>query len=160
MKPKLFIDSDVLMDVLAKRQPFYADSAAVLSLAEQELVQAFSTPLVISNIYYILRKLTTKEIAIKGIRKLRTFLNIIPVDLGHVDRAITSNFKDMEDAIQYYASLDAEINFLITRNTAHFKLEIPVYTPHEFLIFFDLHGKGINSKFEALNPKQILNSND
>ena len=78
MKPKLFIDSDVLIDILGNRQPFYPDSAAVLSLAEQELVQAYSTPLVISNIYYILRKLTTKENAVKGIRKLRTFLNIIP----------------------------------------------------------------------------------
>ena len=142
MKPKLFIDSDILIDVLGKRQPFYPDSAAVLSLAEQELVQACSTPLVISNIYYILRKLTTKEIAIKGIRKLRTFLNIIPVDQGHIDRAITSNFKDLEDAIQYYASLDAGINFLITRNTVHFKrIEIPVYTPHEFLIFFEYMDK-------------------
>ncbi len=135
MKPKLFIDSDVLIDVLAQRHPFYLDSASILSLPELGRVHCYTTPVVISNIFYILRKLSAKSQALNGIRKIRMIVNIIPVTQDHIDKAITSNFQDLEDAIQYYASLDASIDYIITRNTAHFKrLEIPVYTPQEFLM--------------------------
>ena len=135
MKTKLFIDSDVLIDVLAQRHPFYSDSARILSLSELGKVLCYTSPVVISNIFYILRKLSTKSQALNGIRKIRMIVNIIPVTQDHIDKAISSNFQDLEDAIQYYASLDAGIDYIITRNKKPFKrLEIPACTPHEFLL--------------------------
>jgi predicted nucleic acid-binding protein len=135
MKTKLFIDSDVLIDVLAERHPFYSDSARILSLSELGQVLCYTTPVVISNIFYILRKLSTKSQALNGIRKIRMIVNIIPVTQAHIDKAISANFQDLEDAIQYYASLDASIDYIITRNTLHFKrLQIPAFTPQDFLM--------------------------
>jgi predicted nucleic acid-binding protein len=135
MKSKLFIDSDVLIDVLAERHPFYSDSARILSFSELGQVLCYTTPVVISNIFYILRKLSTTSQALNGIRKIRMIVNIIPVTQDHIDKAISSNLQDLEDAIQYYASLDAGINYMITRNTPHFKrLQIPAFTPQEFLM--------------------------
>ena len=135
MKTKLFIDSDVLIDVLAQRHLFYSDSARILSLSELGKVLCYTSPVVISNIFYILRKLSTKSQALNGIGKIRMIVNIIPVTQDHIDKAISSNFHDLEDAIQYYASLDAGIDYIITRNTTHFKrLQIPAFTPQDFLL--------------------------
>ena len=133
---KVFIDSDVLLDVLAKREPFYTDSAEVLSLAENHLIEAYTTPVVIAYLYFLLTKLATKNIALKGITRLRAMLKILNLNQNHVDKAISSKFTDFEDALQYYASLDGDIDYILTRNTLHYKSsEISVYTPTEFLNF-------------------------
>ena len=132
--PKVFIDSDVLLDVLARRLPFYFDSAAILSLAERKSIEAFTTSIVIANIFYILRKIKTKVIAIERLRKLRIFISIIFVTENIIDKALVSNFKNFEDAIQYFASSDNELGFIITRNKADYKQrKITVCTPTEFL---------------------------
>ena len=136
---KVFIDSDVLLDVLARRDPFYNESAEVLSLAENNLIEAFTTPLVIANLYFLLTKLATKNIALKGITRLRVIIKILNLNQNHVDRALSSAFSDFEDALQYYASLDGNIDFILTRNTVHYKnSELSVYTPTEFLNFLRL----------------------
>jgi len=138
MTHKIFIDSDVLLDVLAKRLPFYNDSAALLSLAENNLIRACTTPIVFANIFNILRKLKTKLFALDSLRKLRIIISIFSLTENDVDKALTSQFKDFEDAIQYFASMENEIQFIITRNKVDYKeSKISVCTPKEFLVIFN-----------------------
>jgi len=137
---KIFIDSDVLLDVLSRRVPFYNESAEVLTLAERKSVNAYTTPLVIANIFYILRKLKTKKTALESLRKLRLFINILSITEHIIDKALVSKFNDFEDAVQYFAAADndAEVGFIITRNKADYKpSKIPVCTPAEFLEMFN-----------------------
>jgi len=139
MMHRLFVDSDVLLDVLAKRKAFYPDSAAVLSLAEMKKVYACTSPIVVANLFYIFRKIKSKKVALESIRKLRLFINVLPVDEIQIDKALASNFKDFEDAIQYFTSLDNGIGYIITRNKADYEQSrISVCTPAEFIELYDI----------------------
>jgi len=136
---RLFIDSDVLLDVLARREAFYPDSAGILSLAEMKKIRAYTSPIVIANLFYILRKIKSKRIALESIRKLRLFIGVLPVTESHIDKALASKFKDFEDAIQYFVSSDNGIEYIITRNKQDYKQSrILVFTPAEFLKLYHL----------------------
>lgn len=137
---KVFIDSDVILDVFAKRYPFYTDSSVLLSLAEKKQIEAFTSPIVIANLNYILRKYKSKEFSLESLRKLRLFINIFPVKKEHVDKALSSKFNDFEDALQYFSALDQNVNFIITRNIGDYKpSKIPVCTPADFLQIYNVN---------------------
>ena len=93
MKPKLFIDTDIILDILAKREPFYNPAAQLFTLIDEEKVEAFTTPVVFSNLFYILSKFKTRNFAHSSLRKLRLLLKIIQVDEKVVDLALNSEFN-------------------------------------------------------------------
>jgi len=132
-----FVDSDVILDVLAARAPFYEASSKLLSMAELGHFHAFSSPIVFANLNYILRKIRSKTFALESLRKLRSFIRILPVAESHIDKALSSNFTDFEDALQYFSACDGNLDFIVTRNKQHFKpSKIAVCTPTEFLKIF------------------------
>jgi len=120
MKPKLFIDTDIILDVLAKRELFYDPAAQLFTLIDEEKVEAFTTPVVFSNLFYILSKFKNRSFAHSSLRKLRLLLKIIQVDEKVVNLALNSEFKDFEDAIQFYSAKLHELDFIVTRNVKDF----------------------------------------
>jgi predicted nucleic acid-binding protein len=135
---KLFIDSDIVLDVFAKRKPFYYHSAKLLTQIEKKKVTGYTSPLVFANIYYILRKLKSKDYALQSLRKFRIIIGVFPVNEKHIDQAINSEFSDFEDAIQYYSAKSSQINFIITRNKQGYKhSSITVCTPEEYLAILE-----------------------
>ena len=133
-KHRLFIDSDIILDVFARRAPHFADSATLLTLIEDKKISGFSSPLVFANIYYILRKLKSKEYALQSLRKLRILIDILPMNQLHIDHALNSNFTDFEDALQHYSAKSGKMDFSITRNKNDYKHgSITVCTPTEYL---------------------------
>lgn len=133
-KHRLFIDSDIILDVFARRAPHFADSATLLTLIEDKKISGFSSPLVFANIYYILRKLKSKEYALQSLRKLRILIDILPMNQLHIDHALNSNFTDFEDALQHYSAKSGKMDFIITRNKNDYKHgSITVCTPTEYL---------------------------
>ncbi|MCP4372422.1 MAG: PIN domain-containing protein, partial [Deltaproteobacteria bacterium] len=116
-KSMIFLDSDIILDVFAKREPFYFPAARLFTLIEQKKVAACTSPLVFSNLHYILRRLLSKDAAILHLRTLKTFVSILPVDEQILDLALNSSFSDFEDAIQYYTAKRHNVRSLITRNT-------------------------------------------
>jgi len=134
MKPKLFIDTDIILDILAKREPFYNSAAQLFTLIDKEKVEAFTTPVVFSNLFYILSKFKTRKFAHSSLRKLRLLLKIIQVDEKVVDLALNSEFKDFEDAIQFYSAKLHELDFIITRNVKDFvSKDLPVMTAEDYI---------------------------
>ena len=134
MKPKLFIDTDIILDILAKREPFYNSAAQLFTLIDEEKVEAFTTPVVFSNLFYILSKFKTRKFAHSSLRKLRLLLKIIQVDEKVVDLALNSEFKDFEDAIQFYSAKLHELDFIITRNVKDFvSKDLPVMTAEDYI---------------------------
>ena len=131
---KVFIDTDVILDLLEQRKDFLEDATSLFALVEERKIAAFVSPLIIANLYYILRKKTDHARAHELLHRLRLLVRILPVTEKTIDLALTSAFSDFEDAIQYYAALEHAIDCIITRNKRDFKKsEIPVYTPSEFL---------------------------
>lgn len=134
MKDKLFIDSDIILDIALTRDPHFLSSSIILSLIESKALDGFTSSIVISNLYYILRKLESHKGAIYFISKLRIILKILPVTDEIIKLALESKFKDFEDSLQYYTALLNNIDYLITRNVKDYsRTEIKVHTPDEFI---------------------------
>ena len=135
---KIFVDNDVILDVLLERENF-AHSQELLIKIEQKLIKAYTSPLIFTNSFYIVSKLKTKKKSWIALKKIRLLFNVAEVDERIVDMALASEFTDFEDAIQYYAALRQNVDFLVTRNKKDYlPNQIPVLTPHEFLAVLHL----------------------
>jgi predicted nucleic acid-binding protein len=134
---KVFVDSDIILDLLAKREPFYQYAAEFFLLVEKERIKAYVSPIIITNLHYILRKIKNKKQAIKSLQKLKLLVKILPVDEKIVELALASDLNDFEDAIQYYTAKENGIDYLLTRNKKDFKrADITVMTAEEYLEIF------------------------
>ena len=132
---KYFVDTDVILDLLSQRVPHFHFSAVLFSLAEMGKFELYTSPTVMVNTFYILRKNLGNENAKNALRKLRIILHVIDSSEKVLDLALNSNFNDFEDAIQYYTALDADIQTIITRNLKDYKTaDILVQTPEMFLV--------------------------
>lgn len=131
---KIFVDSDIILDLLEKRQPFYRHAAELFSLIEKRRIKAHVSPIIFTNLHYILRKLTEKEQAVKALQKLKLLVTILPVDEKIIGLALASEFSDFEDAIQYYTAKENGLNCLLTRNKKDYKkADITIMTAEEYL---------------------------
>jgi len=131
----LFIDTDVILDLLADRKPFSSEAAMLFTLAEQKKIKAFTSSLTFSNLYYVLRRVEAHPKVMSKLTGLSGLLSILKVDELAVRNAIASGFTDFEDGLQYYCALDHKhIDVIITRNIKDYKnSEIPVMRPGDFL---------------------------
>ena len=142
MNKKVFVDTDVVLDLLTKREPLYLSAAKVFSLAADKKIDLYISPVLISNLFYILRKVLGREEAITAIRKLRVLVKVVTIDEEIVDLVLSSKFKDIEDGFQYYGSLQGKISVLVTRNIKDFiGKEISIMNCDEFLEYMKIEGK-------------------
>lgn len=119
---KVLIDTDVILDFLFDRKPFSDDASKILSLCESKQIQGFITSIMLSNIYYLLRKTAKYEKVIESLKMLMKILDIVTTDKTCVLDALNSEFKDFEDALQNFsAENDKEIKIIITRNIKDYK---------------------------------------
>ena len=131
---KVFLDCDIALDLLARREPFYPYAAELFTLIETGKVKGYASPLMFANLYFILKQQKNREETLAGLKKLKLLLNVAPIAEKTIEMALASNFTDFEDAIQYYAALEARIKTIITRNKDHYrKAEASVYTAEEYL---------------------------
>ncbi len=134
MSKSVFVDTDVILDLLLDRKPFFDHSVTVFSLIETGKLKGYVSALVIWNIYYLLEKYASRKQAREKVAKLRLLLSIIPVDEKLIDLALQSDFKDFEDSIQYYAAKSKGLRTFLTRNTKDYRTaDIAVMTPAESL---------------------------
>ncbi len=132
---KVLIDTDVLLDFFFDRLPFSDYAAQVLDLCEQKTIQGFSTPVIVSNVYYILRKTAKHDFVIDKLNQLLNIIDVAAMNRMVVLKALNSNFKDFEDALQYFSAVEQSgIQLILTRNVKDYKhSELAVLTPEAFL---------------------------
>jgi predicted nucleic acid-binding protein len=131
---KLLLDTNVILDVLANRQPHWRDSAQVLSFIEAGRVQGLIAAHSVTTVHYLLSKHLTRKKAQTAIAQLLDLLHVAPVDHTVILRALALGWRDFEDAVQAAAALGARATHLITRNPRDFSpLTITVLTPEELL---------------------------
>ena len=135
----VFIDTDVIVDFLTDRKPFSLESAKIFSLIDQKKIKGCVSSLSFSNLYYVLRKFGTHKKVISSLQDLSEMVDILKVDSDIVKSALTSDFKDFEDSIQYFAAQEhKKIDCIITRNIKDYKdSSLPVMTPETFLVTFE-----------------------
>jgi predicted nucleic acid-binding protein len=134
MAERVLADCDIVLDLLAKREPFYAAAARVFGLAETKKIELLVSPVAMANIFYLLRKALGGPDAISALRKLRLITRVAPMDAREVDLALASGFADFEDALQYYAALRSQARVLLTRNARDYSgRELVVMSCEEYL---------------------------
>jgi len=131
----LFIDTDVIIDFIIDRQPFSREAAQVFTLIDQRKVKGYASALSYSNIYYVLRNYASHKKVITMLNELSDLVGILKVDDDIIKASLASDFKDFEDAIQYYTAQEYKrIAVIITRNIKDYrKSSLPVMTPETFL---------------------------
>lgn len=135
---KIFIDTDVALDLLAEREPHSKAAAHLFSLFEKGKAEGYLSALSFSHIAYILQKTDQRRETLSLLRTLKSFIKVLPVTSRVVDLALASRFRDFEDAVQYYTALEGGIPVLITRNLKDYSAaEITVCTADEFLKTLD-----------------------
>lgn len=131
---KVFIDTDIILDVLAKREPHFQFAAHLLSLADKGKIKLGVSSLTFSNLNYMLTKQFGATEARKVLVRFKTLVQVLKVDDKIIELALGSNFKDFEDAIQYYCAINNNFKTLLTRNLKDYKsAKIPVMTAESFL---------------------------
>lgn len=134
MKTAIFVDTDIILDLLTKRDPFYQPAARLFSLVERGEIKACVSSLTFANLFYILRKELSGKKAVDALKKLRQLVTVLAVDDKIIGQALDGGFNDFEDAIQYQTALSKEVSWLITRNVRDYrKPVITVCTAEEFL---------------------------
>lgn len=132
---KIFIDTNVLLDLLLEREPWAKNAALLFSMADRKEVELLCCSLSFSTAVYLMQrfKYTRKEIVSK-LSIVKSICTITTVNEAVIDRMLQSDFSDFEDAIQYYSALSFGAEVIITRNHKDFAdSRIPVMTPQEFI---------------------------
>ncbi len=132
---KVLIDTDVILDFFFDRKPFSDYASQVISLCESDKIQGFVTPVIYSNVYYLLRQTARHDKVIEKLKQLLMITDVLTMDKEVVRNALNSGFKDFEDSLQNYAAVKfGAIDVILTRNIKDFrKSEIGVLTPETYI---------------------------
>lgn len=134
MKPRLFLDTNIILDLLGEREPFYEATAKLASLADKNLIALVASPISFTTVNYILSKFETSQIVREKLRKFKILCEICVLDEHTIEKGLNSSFKDFEDSLQYFSAVAAECNIIITRNAKDFKSShLPVMNVEEYL---------------------------
>lgn len=131
---KVFVDSDIVLDLLTGRAPHHLSAAALFSLAEKGKVKVCISSLTFANVHYVLSRQLNPEKARNILATFKTLVMVLVVNDVVVERALASEFKDFENALQYHTTLEHNLNILLTRNLKDYKkAQIKVFTAQQYL---------------------------
>jgi predicted nucleic acid-binding protein len=135
MKNRLFIDTNVMLDLLGERVPYYDSIAKIATLADKGKVKMIVSALSYATVFYLLSKFEESNKVKDKLRKFKVISEISDLDSKVIEKGLSSSFVDFEDSLQYYCAIKADCNILVTRNGKDFKSsEIPVMTAEEYLL--------------------------
>lgn len=131
---KVFLDTNILVDLLADRKPFSKFAKQIFDTAENNKIKLFTSSHSIATTYYLLKKFIDEKDLRETLIGLTDYVTILAVDSEIITKGLRSKHKDFEDAIQIYCAVSiAKMDCIVTRNIKDFKgTEIPVLSPDEF----------------------------
>ena len=134
MSKRVFIDTNVMLDFLGGRKPFYDPIAKIATLAEKGKLTMVISPISFATINYFLAKFENEKIAREKLRKFKIISEICTLDERTIEKGLNSSIKDFEDALQYFSATESGCEIIITRNGKDFKKSlVPVMSAEEFL---------------------------
>lgn len=128
---KILIDTNIVLDVMLKREPFYRLSLEILRLAKKDDVEEYVSASAITDIYYLAyRQLRDKGMVRELMRKLLTVISIASVSGQEIENALSLEWNDFEDSVQYSVEYLQEMDGIVTRNPNDYKdAKIEVWEP-------------------------------
>lgn len=135
MKLKVFIDTNIMLDLLSEREPFYTSAAKIASLADTGKIELYVSALSFATSNYILSKFEKSIENVKNkLRMFKVISNVCAINETTLEKSLNSDFSDFEDALQHFSALENNYQLIITRNSKDFSTSlIPIMTPDEFL---------------------------
>jgi len=131
---RALFEVNVILDVLAYRQPFYQDSSELRSLAERGQIEGLLAAHSVTTIFYLYARQTSRQAASLSIGKLLKVFQVATIDQPVIEAALQYGWVDFEDAVQMAAAKAAECDYLVTRNPQDFKpTDIETIQPADFL---------------------------
>ena len=127
-------DINFILDIFLRREPFYIPAARIFAMIEAKQLKGFLCANSFPTLFYILAKELKRDKAMKILEKVRIVFRVAAVDEKVIDLSLASDFRDFEDAVQYYSAVNAKADCLVARNKADYLADtLPIMTPEEFL---------------------------
>jgi len=131
---KVFVDTNVIIDLLAKREPFFKDAQVLFTLSDKKEIELCISSLSFANAYYSIVKHHKAVDARKYLAKFKVLVTVFSLGDKAIELALASEFDDFEDGLQYFIAMDNDADIIITRNKKDFRnSKIPVLTAGEYL---------------------------
>jgi predicted nucleic acid-binding protein len=131
---KIFIDSDILLDLLLIRKPFEKFSEILLQEGKVRQLNFCTSTLILANIHYMVAKNFNKVIAKQQLKVLSGLIEVLPFESDNIDMALNRDHTDFEDTIQFFIAKKHNCDLIISRNIKHYKrFDLPVLTAEHFL---------------------------
>jgi predicted nucleic acid-binding protein len=135
---RILFDTNVILDVLLDREPFSTTAANLFSKVETGEITGYVCATTITTIHYLARKVIGADSAMEEINKLMTLFEIAPVNRAVLDAALSSGFKDFEDAVAHESGVYKKTQGIVTRDLDGFKKsKINIYSPDELLLMLE-----------------------
>lgn len=136
---KYLIDTNVILDVLLKREPFYKSCASVLTLARRKEIELYVSASAITDIYYIANQALRDKAEVKSlIVKLIKVVSVAGISEDEIQKALALPWKDFEDSVQYSVALLQKMDGIVTRNPKDYKgAEMKVWDPEEIVSWWN-----------------------
>lgn len=113
---KVFVDTDICLDLLTGRKPFNANAEKLFSLSQMGKIEICVSSLSFAVIDYLLQSTYKRTDSRAILLTFKSLVNVLPVDDKIITLALASEMKDFEDAIQHFTALENQITILLTRN--------------------------------------------
>ena len=131
---RVFVDTNVVVDFLGKRDPFFHDAAIIFEMGRLGKIEVVVSSLTIVNCAYVLRKQFSNVVTLDKIEDFCRMLKISPIDRNVILNALSSRPTDYEDAVQYFSAKSFTPDVIITRDKTGFKeYGALVMSPMEFV---------------------------
>lgn len=132
---KIMVDTNIVLDVLLLRDPFFEESQIILESIESNKISGFLCATTITTIQYLCQKKLDRKTSLLAIRQLLKFFKITPVNRIVIEQVIASDFSDFEDAILYFSAMNSNLDAIVTRDRKGFNslVNFPIYFPKELI---------------------------
>jgi predicted nucleic acid-binding protein len=136
---KALIDTNIILDIALKRNPFYEEAATIFRKINEKELQGYISATTVTDIFYLIQKDSGKEKAIAFLQTLIKVIDIMDVSKQTIINALHSGWNDIEDAVQAQVAIENDLDVILTRNTKDFKkLEnIKVFYPSDFIDYLN-----------------------
>ena len=131
---KVFFDTNIMIDVIGRREQFCQPSLQIMSLADRGLIRIYVSVLSYATASFILGRYNKELDIVNEFSKFMKITTATLVDSSMVEQSVKSGFEDFEDAMQYFSAKHENVDYIITRNKKDFESsDIPVFEPQEFV---------------------------
>ncbi|MGL4610184.1 MAG: PIN domain-containing protein [Trueperaceae bacterium] len=136
---KVLFDTNVILDVLLQRQPYDVAATKLMAAAELSQISGYLGATTVTTVFYLYTKASSSRDANKAVDKLLKVFGVAPVNHSALQTALSSNFKDYEDAVLHEAGIKAGVDCVVTRNPKDFsKASLNVYKPDDLVTILGL----------------------